>query len=59
MWNASVILVVVLSAVSFFHSNEGFFLGWVDFWKLQPLNRYSLVIVGYVGFDGLTEVAGV
>lgn len=60
LWHAGVMLVVVvLSAVSFFVVMRPSFLGWVGFLELQPLNRFSLVIVGHVVFGGLAEVAGV
>lgn len=53
------LVVVVLNVVSFFVVMGSSFLGWVDFWELQPLNRFSLVIVGHLVFGGLAEVAGV
>ena len=52
-------VVAVLNAVSFFVVMGPSFLRWVGFLELQPLNRFSLVIVGHVVFGGLAEVAGV
>ena len=54
------LVVVVLNAVSFFVvMGSSFFWGCVDFWELQPLNRFSLAIVGHLIFGGLAEVTGV
>jgi hypothetical protein len=54
------LVVVVLNAVSFFVvMGSSFFWGGLVFWELQPLNRFSLVIVGHLIFGGLAEVAGV